>query len=95
MIFPTLNKYPKEIVIRKAIYCVLIVDTIKNNPRILGFCSRKHKIWIKKQASRKKMYDTFMHELLHAFEFEYNIKIKHKAVYQLAKAFTKYLKDNF
>ncbi len=38
---------------------------------------------------------TFVHECLHALEFEYNIQIRHKTVYELEEAICAFLIDNF
>jgi ssRNA-specific RNase YbeY (16S rRNA maturation enzyme) len=52
-------------------------------------------IKIKKSLGRVPLFLTVIHELLHVVEFEHNIKMKHKVVYQLEKAIFEILLDNF
>jgi len=56
----------------------------KNQDRTLGLCSNDDKtIYLKEGMSQKQTRETFYHELCHAIEFCYGIKIPHQLIYEL------------
>lgn len=71
---------PKSVKIGAITYAVKVVDEIKNKPDLLGHCSfYKQEIEILKCKS-DSMFNTFLHEILHTFNYEEdNIKIQNLA----------------
>lgn len=51
-------------------------------------------IRIKRGLGRAETFKSFIHEVLHAIEFEYPIKIKHKVIYELEDAIFRLLQLN-
>ena len=84
---PKITDYPKQIQIGDAIYKIKFVARIGNSRTTLGICDPSdYIIRIKKGMTKEETFATLIHELLHAFEAEYDINISHKAVYQLEQA---------
>jgi hypothetical protein len=53
----------------------------------VGLCDEaRREILIKSGMSSDETLKTLLHELLHAMEFEYSIKIPHEAIYQYEEA---------
>ncbi len=46
-------------------------------------CPETRTIELCSKMGRRKMLSTFIHEVLHAIEFEYQIKIPHRLIYAL------------
>lgn len=90
--FPLPAKYPKKIYVGMEIYRVIFTDKIncfgETDPE-------KRTIKLKKGMSPRSTLTTFIHELLHAIEFESDIKIKHKQIYELEAGIFELLVDNF
>lgn len=89
-------KYPKTIKIGKAVYKVKLVKHIHETKRRIqkGECDpNTHTIRLLKSLDRVELFETFVHELLHAIEFEHKIKIKHKTVYELEKPLAALIKS--
>jgi hypothetical protein len=92
--------YPKTIKVRKTNYKLKFVKEIKGRvPKgqaIMGYCNQEKKhLVIRDSQTDKEVFSTLLHECLHAIEFEYELKIKHKLVYELEKAIEQLLRDNF
>lgn len=92
--------YPKTIKVRKTNYKIIFVEKIKGRvakgQAIVGYCNQKKKhLVIRDSQTDREAFSTLLHECLHAIEFEYEIKIKHKLVYELEKAMEQLLRDNF
>jgi hypothetical protein len=91
---PTPTKYPKKLHVRQEIYRVIFTSRLDKDT--LGITdSGDRTIRIKLGMSRRQTFRTFIHEVLHALEFEFGIKIKHKSVYKYSKAIHHLLVDNF
>lgn len=77
-------KIPHKVKIKPGVfYEVVWVDKF-DDPDQLGYCTAdKRLIYIKKDLSEKESMTIFLHELLHALEFEYGLKIPHKLIYSL------------
>lgn len=97
MKIPALNQYPKEVLVRDEHYKVIFVGTLdRKDKNKMGLCDpEEHTIKIKMGMSATETFNTFLHEVLHAMEFEYNLKISHKLVYQLELAISNFLFNNF
>lgn len=92
MKIPKHSEYPKQLWVKGDSYKILFVKNLK----FLGETdSEKHTIKIKAGMSKNETFRTFIHEALHALEFSYPIKIKHKTVYKLEKAIFQLFIDNF
>ena len=80
-------KIPPYIKIKnKVVYEVVWLDGFKDS-EVLGECRFDSKqIALKTGISERETYKTFIHEVLHAVEFERGVKLPHKAVYQLEDA---------
>lgn len=86
--------FPRELVIKDDIWKVRFVRKISDNT--LGLCDPSEKtIYIKQGQSYQERLDTFLHEVVHAINFEYNFEIKHNHVYKLAEAMAKIYIENF
>lgn len=94
---PKIENYPKTININDSTYEVRIVSKIPGEPSdTAGLCDTDKKIiWIQKDQSKRGLLRTAIHEILHAFEEEHSIKLKHSTVYQLEVAIETFLNDNF
>lgn len=82
-----LPKIPSHVKVKnKVVYEVVWVDSF-SDVDVLGECRFDSKqIAIKKGQSAAQVMKTFIHELLHAVEFEREVKLPHKTVYQLEDA---------
>jgi len=70
----------------RVVYEIVWVDSFKD-PDVLGECRFDvRQIALKKGQSQRETFKTFVHEVIHAMEFEREIKIAHKAIYQLEDA---------
>lgn len=80
-------KIPARIKIKnKVVYEIVWVDSFVN-PKVLGETRPwVRQIALKKGASERELFKTFVHEVIHAMEIEREIKIPHKAIYQLEDA---------
>ena len=81
-------KLPNKIRIKtKVAYEIVFQDVIKSDLNCLGFCDgNKHIIYLKNGLSKKELKKTFLHEVFHAWCFEYNINIPHESIYLLEDA---------
>lgn len=80
-------KIPARLKIKNRVtYEIVWVDSFAD-PDVLGECRFDSKqIAIKSGQSERELFKTFVHEVLHAVEFERGIKMPHKTVYQLEDA---------
>jgi hypothetical protein len=80
-------KVPSHIKIKnKVSYEIVWVESFEDDTTV-GECRfDARQIAIKTGLSKRETIKTFIHEVLHAIEFERGIKIQHKAIYQLEDA---------
>lgn len=85
--------YPTKLRIGDVYYRIRFVKSIRRCKKkvgegaIVGICDQaRHEILIKQGMSKDETLKTYLHELGHAIEFEYDIKISHKAIYQYEEA---------
>jgi hypothetical protein len=89
---PLQRSYPREVFIADECYKV----RFKKNLDCYGITDSETKtITIKDGLSPRALLATYIHELLHAVEFEKPIKLPHKLVYDLESAIVEMLVDNF
>jgi hypothetical protein len=88
-------KLPSKVRIKARVsYEILWIDQF-DDPDCMGLCRFDTKqITLKKDMSLQETLETFIHELFHAIEFEYGIKIPHKSIYSMEGAVLKILKLN-
>lgn len=84
MRIPKKSQYPTKIKVNKAIYTVVFVDNIEGGLSTLGLCDPNTKvIFIRNKLKPKDTLKVFIHEVLHALEFEFELKIEHNLIYNL------------
>lgn len=92
------SDYPSELHIGEETYAIQFVTRIPGgSAQDVGLAdSGKKVIYLKKGMTKSMLMRTFVHEVIHALaEFEYEIKLKHKQVYQLERAIADFLLMNF
>jgi hypothetical protein len=91
---PKASQYPKRIYVKGEVYKVTFTTKIKH----FGDTDSETKvIRIRSGMSKRETFKTFLHELLHAIEFECDFKstLKHSQIYDLEDAIFELLIDNF
>lgn len=78
-------KIPHKVKIKPGVfYHVVWVDRFDDAEQV-GWCDGNQRlIYLKKRMGKKEQNEVFIHEVLHAIEFEYEIQIPHKLVYDLS-----------
>ncbi len=62
----------------------------------MGLCDpEKRVIYIRLGQPHSETFNTFIHEVLHAFEAEYDVDVPHETVYTLERALSDFLLTNF
>lgn len=90
-------KIPSRIKIKRGVvYEVAYQDEIQGDPDCLGFADGHAKMIILKNGlSEDELLETIVHEILHAFTFEYpRLKISHPLIYKLEKPIVNLIKLN-
>lgn len=90
--------YPRSVKVRKTRYKVKLVSKLNDGKNALrGYCdpNKPHTLYLDKDLKSALLFSTFWHEVLHAIEVEYKIKVPHKLVYALEGPLAQLLKDNF
>lgn len=97
MRLPTVSEYRTELHVNEETYSVRFVKNIPGEPKsTVGLCDPgQHIIWVRSNLTKNMLARTYIHELLHAIEIEYEIEIPHKVIYQLEKALADTLLANF
>lgn len=97
MKLPCYKDYKSEYHVGDETYTLRFVSKLPDcGPEDIGLCDPGSRtIYIKKGLTKALLFRTVVHELLHAIEFELEIKISHKLVYQLEKAIVDTLLMNF
>ena len=90
------DDYPTHVRIGDEEYRISFRKYIPKSDNAVGLCDpEKQVIYIKKGQSAAETYYTFIHEVLHAFEFELDIKLDHRTVYKLERALGDFCLQNF
>lgn len=95
--FPRTSEYPKEIFVKDMVWRVRFCRTVPDDPqeKDLGMCDPESRtIFIRYKQKPRETFMTFVHELLHAFEFEYNIEISHEIIYELEECIADLVTQN-
>lgn len=91
-------KLPKEITIGESVWQVRRPRKLKapGKGEVLGLCDTVNQvIHVKAGLGYTETLVTFVHEVLHAFEDEYELDIPHELVYGLEAPIAYLLLDNF
>ena len=79
----------------KVWYSIVWVDKFDDGD-VRGYCDFDAKqIVITREISQTLAYKTFIHEFLHAIEFEYSLKFPHPLIYALEEHLYYIFKNNF
>lgn len=98
MRLPSRREYPKSIRVKDTDYAIKFKRRIQapDGDAAVGlFDPSEHIISLKIGQTVGELYYTFIHEVVHAFEVEYDIKLAHKDVERLEKAIGDFLLVNF
>lgn len=97
MKLPAAKDYPKFVNVHDEKYEIRMVTRIPGADKDqYGECDDGAKIiHIRKNQSPMGLFRTFLHEVLHAIECEYRLKLKHEQVDSLEVALTALIVDNF
>ena len=94
--YPPVRKYPKMIVVREVPWRVRFCRKVPDGPDLLGLCDpASQTIYIKLKQKPKDTFMTFVHEVLHIFENEYDFDIPHKIIEQLEKPIAEFMAENW
>ena len=94
MKIPRKSQYPQKIKVNKVLYTIVFVDQIEGKDT-LGLCDFELKvIFIKNKQKPTETFKTFIHEFLHAIEFEFNCGLEHSLIYKFEESIAKALYDN-
>jgi hypothetical protein len=95
MRLPNPKSYPTELLIAGESWRLAFVDQIEGKDT-LGMCDPNNKvIFIKRGLSRKETLKTAIHEVFHALDEEFDLKLSHPQVYKLEEALYDLLVNNF
>lgn len=90
---------PREVVIAGNFWQIKFCRLIPGHPkRVLGICDPSDKtIYIRQGQGYLERLNTLVHELTHAFEYEYGhrFKLKHSLVDKIAGHAARFMIDNF
>jgi len=92
---PSIKDYPKKVCIGPARvpYKVRFVDVPRS--KFLGQCSFKRQtIKLNKNQNREALFMTYLHELLHAMEFESGNRVPHKIIYRFESQLYFFIMNN-
>lgn len=89
-------KLPSRILIGNVTYDIQSLPQDRIDAGVNGDCSNvlKHTIRIDPNLFGHEAVETLFHEILHAIEDVYRIKISHKQVYQLSNALAQIIRYN-
>lgn len=91
------RKFPRDLFINGNVWAVKFVKKIPSKGKdLVGLCDPSERaIYIKTGQSFQETVSCFIHECLHALEFEHKFRLKHRQVYLLDKHLTQLYIDNF
>ena len=94
-----LKDIPRTLVVGKHVWEVRFVRKMPfadKDRGTLGICSDDDKeIYVRLGIGKSEQAKTLIHEILHAFEFEYNFSIPHELIYKLEEPIYRLLCDNW
>jgi hypothetical protein len=91
-----MKDFPKELVIGGRTWVVKFRRVIEGNPIYLGMCYfEEAEIHIRLGQSPRERLATLWHEIFHAYEWEYGVKLGHKIIRKLEYAQSDFVLENF
>lgn len=99
MRLPPRSEYPKEITIPckdggTQIYSIRWVKKFKEKTTLAECDPGSYEIRIKIGQTKAELFQCFIHEVLHAIEFEFPIDLSHRNIYKLEEALFQLLRLN-
>lgn len=99
MKLPRKSDYPKEISIPckdgdTQVYKITWVKGFKDKDQLAECDPSDYVIRIKLGQTRQQLFKCFIHEILHAVEFEFPINLSHTSIYKLEEALFQLLQLN-
>lgn len=93
------REFPTEIEIRDGIFYKILFKSARKmdteTHTVWGFCDpNRREIWIRQGQKPAQRAVTFWHELQHAIEFEWEIDLPHKTIYDLEAPLAHIFKRN-
>lgn len=97
MKLPGVKDYKTEIHINDETYTIKFVKRIPGEKKdVVGLCDdTKRIIHVRSGLTKSQMFRTYLHEVLHAMDAEWEIKLTHRQVYLLEKALGDLFLSNF
>lgn len=91
-----LRDFPKFLRVKDVDYDVRFARTIpEETKQTVGLCDDSEKvIWLRLKQDRRERYKTLIHEVAHAIECEWGIRIPHRLIYALEEPILRLLEDN-
>lgn len=92
---------PHKVEIKPGVFYYVAFVNKFDDPDQYGECTSSESgvasrtILILKDMTPEEQFDAFAHELLHAIEFEYKLKIPHKLIYSVQAPLAFILRQNF
>lgn len=92
MAAPSYKQYPDKVIVNGQYWDLKFTSTLKD----YGECHfPDREIVMRTKQRRTELMQTLIHEILHAFEFEYGIKIPHRVIYDLEHPICQFILQNF
>lgn len=93
------REYPREIIVGDSLWRVRFIrripaDLEMDSNDTGACCPADHTIYIKMGQTPVERFKTFVHELIHAAEYEWQIDMPHKIVEDLEEPIYRILLDN-
>ena len=91
------KKIPRQLTIKGAHWHVVVTRTLfyQDGQELLGLCDPSTRtIFINKSQSHRQQWITFLHEALHALEYEYSFHLSHKTIEKIEDALGEFIRDN-
>lgn len=92
-----MRSYPKQVFVGDQVWDVVFCKSLAHKRRghIVGYCDPSdHTISILMGQTPLEMFSTFIHEVMHCFEYEGDFKMPHKWVYKTELWWAKFLIEN-
>ena len=85
-------RIPKKVrITSKVSYEIVYIEEFEDKTTVGECRGEKNQIVLKIGQSKTDMFKTFLHEILHAIEYEYNVSLPHVAIYKMEDAIERIL----
>jgi len=94
---PKTREYPDSVIIKDEIWSIRFCRSVPDEePSTVGLCDPSEKtLWIKLGQGRYETFRTFIHEVTHAIEDEYDFTLRHEHVEKIELGFAAFIVINF